>query len=170
MIGGPNGARAPQGLNDRAAGLSHATNYSADAMTVTDRILARHLAPVLRRNVLGCIWASVVAVVLVVAFLFLRSHFNWPRTGWLRVVPLLGGLLPACVILPIGWMMRRSLHRDWRESGGRLCAHCGYNVSALPPAGTCPECGKAYDIERDAAMWARSGLSPVHASDPRSVR
>lgn len=139
-------------------------------MNAIDRILARDLAPVLRRNALWCIWTSVAVVLLVIVFLCLRWYFNWPKHGWMRVLPLLGGLLPSCIILPIGWVMRRSVHREWLESGGRLCAHCGYNVSALAAAGICPECGQTYDIEKDGAMWAKSGMPRGHGQAPHSAR
>ncbi len=117
-----------------------------------------------------CIWASIVAVLLVIGFLFLRWYFNWPRTGWLRMVPLIGGLVPSCIIFPIGWLMRRSLYREWHGSDGRLCMYCGYNVSALAVAGTCPECGNAYDVERDGAVWAKSGLRRGHGKVAHSAR
>ncbi len=50
-------------------------------------------------------------------------------------------------------MRRRSIRRSLRESQGRLCTHCAYDVSKLAPSGTCPECGKPYDIEKDKVLW-----------------
>jgi len=89
-------------------------------------------------------------------------------TPWPKVLPLAAGLLPSCVIMPICAWRLRGLRRGWKASGGRLCPHCGYDVSSLAPAGRCPECGKGYDIDADLVMWRLAGLD--RESDRRSDR
>jgi hypothetical protein len=123
-----------------------------------DAISYRGTPPVLRTIYRRCFWASVVVVILTIAFIIVRDLQNWPRKSWAYYLPVIGGFLPGLVILPWGWWLRRRILRDWRISRGRLCTHCAYNVSALAPAGTCPECGNAYDSVADAATWSKVGL------------
>lgn len=108
---------------------------------------------------------SVLAVLATVAYILVRDALNWPHRGWFRWIPLALGLLPVGVILPIGHWYLRALRRDWQVSGGRLCTHCGYDVSALAAQGTCPECGEHYDVATDAAVWKRSGFTRVDEVD-----
>ncbi len=80
------------------------------------------------------------------------------------MIPLIG----ACAVVPITlglWITewrRRPIIAAWYKSGGHLCPACAYDVSRLAPAGSCPECGHAYDIERDTALWREIGLRRPH--------
>lgn len=49
-------------------------------------------------------------------------------------VPLWALALPAALLAAMLWHVRR-------PRPGR-CNHCGYNLSGLPPAAPCPECGR----------------------------
>ncbi|MEK6702477.1 MAG: hypothetical protein AABZ53_09450 [Planctomycetota bacterium] len=116
-------------------------------------------APVMRRVSMWCVALSSLVVLATIAYVVLRQALDWPRKGWSVWIPLATGALPMCVILPFGHWLLRGIRRDWEASDGRLCTDCGYNVSGLPPAGTCPECGHTYDIDRDLEVWKLSGLS-----------
>jgi hypothetical protein len=122
-------------------------------------ITYRQVPPVLRKIYVRCFWASVAAVLITIAFVIVRDVQNWPRKSWSFYLPVIGGFTPACIILPLGWWLRRRIVREWSISQGRLCTHCAYNISTLAAAGTCPECGGAYDTKADAATWAKAGLT-----------
>lgn len=47
-----------------------------------------------------------------------------------------------------------NLAKRVRESKGRLCPRCGYDLSGqAEDAGICPECGSAYDKRRLQELW-----------------
>lgn len=118
-------------------------------------------------------WTLVISVFMstaTVVFVIVRGPLGIPRSGVWRFVPLMMGMSPIVVVMPIGHWMLRGIRRDWHTAAGRLCTHCAYDVSDLAPAGTCPECGGAYDIAKDASIWAASGLQlqpPREANSPR---
>lgn len=114
--------------------------------------------PVLWRTSRWCLALSVACVVTAFGMLVYRSTLAPQRQAWHRYVIMTGGFLPAVLIYPIGYVIQRRTIRDWHVAGGRLCAHCGYDVSTLADPGTCPECGNTYDLEQDAPMWAEVGL------------
>jgi hypothetical protein len=62
------------------------------------------------------------------------------------------------LFLPMTWWFTRRLRREFREAGGRLCTHCGYNVGSLCPEGICPECGSRFDVAIDAQTWSKAGF------------
>ncbi len=86
------------------------------------------------------------------------ARFPWSGTIWAQVIPASLGLL-SCIVFPLQFQSRRHIRRAWRDSGGRLCTHCAYDLSALEPEGLCPECGRAYDVESDAILWKVVGLT-----------
>ena len=99
-----------------------------------------------------------------IAWVLLRGPMGVPRGvgGWGRFVYRYGGLVlvavPFFVIWP-WWLLRtRSIRRALLASEGRLCTHCAYDVSTIAPSGTCPECGKPYDIEKDKPLWEAVGV------------
>lgn len=125
------------------------------------------LPPVVRRAMGWWIGMSLVLAAIGGGWVVLRGPLGLPRQGAYRYVPLVAGLAPLVVVNP--WYAWRTawLRRALKASKGRLCTHCGYDVSALGVSGTCPECGGSYDIAADAALWAglARGRGAATASD-----
>ncbi len=92
--------------------------------------------------------ALVVAVGSVLAARYLR---HWPFIS--ALIPI-GIFLPQFVVMWILMVKTRKLRRIWRESGGRVCTHCGHNLAGLADLGVCPECGEAFDTHVDRTRWA----------------
>lgn len=111
------------------------------------------VAPVMRKGVRWWLATTILCCVLACVWLMLRGPLKLPRDGVYRFVPLAIALIPLLVVNPLYlWRtlwLRRALHR----SSGRLCTHCGYDVSTLAAQGTCPECGLGYDTEKDRPLW-----------------
>ena len=51
-----------------------------------------------------------------------------------------GALTLPLLILPIYWLWKRMLYRQWERSRVRVCKRCGYDLRAS--TGRCPECGE----------------------------
>jgi hypothetical protein len=103
------------------------------------------------------------------AWLVLGKRLGLPGGGAYRLVPIALGLAPFVVLLPFWhWRVRR-LRRALFASRFRLCTHCGYDVSTLSLAGTCPECGQPYDAARDVAIWAQQGAPYTEPRPPGFV-
>ena len=70
------------------------------------------------------------------------------------LVATLGVLMMAASIAlaAVGW--KRDVQRI-RNLRGRACPQCLYDLSHLPDAGACPECGTPYDMDRVLAQWLR---------------
>jgi len=113
--------------------------------------------PVMRRGLWWLLGLSTFMGLSAVAWVVLRGPLGVPRGFAYRYGALFLGLPPVVVLLP-WWLYRtRSIRQALLESEGRLCTHCAYNVSTLEPAGTCPECGKPYDIDKDKVLWEAVG-------------
>lgn len=92
-----------------------------------------------------------------IAWVILRKPLGVPRGFAYRYGALVLGLVPVVFVWPV-WLLRtRSIRRGLLESEGRLCTHCAYDVSTLAPSGTCPECGRDYDTEKDRPLWEAVG-------------
>jgi len=115
--------------------------------------------PVLWRTSRWCLVLACLSVSISIGTVILRRAGLAPRQSWQMPVITVFGLAPAVVIYPVGYLVQRRTVRDWHRARGRLCAHCGYDVSALDDPGTCPECGNSYDLEQDAPMWKEVGLT-----------
>lgn len=119
--------------------------------------------PVWTKTTRRWLTGNIVCIALGFVLLTLKIHGGamWSAFFW---IPLIG----ACAVIPItlgAWLTvrhRRQLVSAWYKSDGRLCPSCAYDVSPLSPTGTCPECGNAYDIDRDASMWREVGLRRPH--------
>lgn len=107
----------------------------------------------MRRGLWWLFGLSVFLVLAAVAWAILRRPLGVPRGFAYRYGSMVLGLVPVMVVWPWWYVRTRSIRRALLESEGRLCTHCAYDVSTLDPAGTCPECGKPYDIARDAPLW-----------------
>jgi len=113
--------------------------------------------PVMRRGLRWLIGLSTIFVLAPVVWVLLRGPLGIPRGFAYRYGALVMVAVPLVIIWPL-WMLRtRHIRRGLLESEGRLCTHCAYNVSSLPPSGTCPECGNLYDIETDKVLWEAVG-------------
>jgi hypothetical protein len=115
--------------------------------------------PVWSRPAIRAFSLATLCVVLAIGIAFLRGPLGWNKRGPARYATMALGFAPALVIFPYFHFSRRHIRRAWRDSGGRLCTHCAYDLSALEPEGICPECGRAYDIESDAMLWEVVGLT-----------
>jgi hypothetical protein len=111
----------------------------------------------MRRGLWWLLGLSAFFVVAAIVWVVVRKPLGVPRGFFYRFGALVFGWLPVCVVWPIWFLRTRHIRRAIIESGGRLCTHCAYNVSTVEPAGTCPECGKPYDIEKDKPLWEAVG-------------
>ncbi len=112
--------------------------------------------PVVRRWVYVWIGLSLIFSLAALAWLVLRRPLGLPRGGWYRLVPLVLAVMPVAVTA--WWLLRtRGLRRSVRATKGCLCTRCAYELTNLPPSGTCPECGHGYNVEADRVMWAALG-------------
>lgn len=130
------------------------------------------LPPVMRRSLYWWFVLTLVPVATAIAWVLLRGPLGLPRQGVFRFVPLMLGLMPLLVANP--WYLWRTawVRRALADSGGRLCTHCAYNLTGLPSAGRCPECGKHYDIAADAPLWQAmtrvTATAPPNPPEPRT--
>jgi hypothetical protein len=120
--------------------------------------LLAHPPPVVRRltfwSIAACLALSALAIFLVKG----REMMGFPRTPWYRALTIAVAVAPIVVVAPL-WARRViAIRRAVRASGWRLCRQCAYDVSALAPTGTCPECGHPYDTKTDAAYWESVGI------------
>lgn len=119
----------------------------------------------MRRGLWWLLGLSAVFVLAPIAWVMLRGPLGVPRGFAYRYGALLLVAIPFVVLWP-WWLLRtRSIRRALLESEGRLCTHCAYNVSALAPLGTCPECGKPYDVDTDKPLWESVGARFGDAGD-----
>lgn len=115
------------------------------------------VAPVVRRSAVLWLSSAALFMLLAVAWLVLRRPLGLPRGGFYRVLPLTLILVPWLVFLPLWhWRVRR-FRRALFAARFRLCTHCAYDLSSLPPTGICPECGHDYDAARDVVRWEQTG-------------
>jgi hypothetical protein len=62
----------------------------------------------------------------------------------------------ALFLILLFWAVRTGrLKARLRATGGLLCPKCGYEMKGLDEVARCPECGRPFDRERDAAYWRR---------------
>lgn len=114
--------------------------------------------PVMRRGVRWLLGLTGFFALAAVAWVVLRKPLGVPRGFAYRFGALVLVALPFVVVWP-WWILRtRHIRRTLLRSDGRLCTHCAYDVSTLGDAGTCPECGGAYDREKDRVLWEAVGV------------
>ncbi len=71
---------------------------------------------------------------------------------WMYVLPCV-----CCLLISATYWRAAAIRKSIRESTYELCTDCGYSLSGLPQHHSCPECGKAYDLEyvrRCLKAWA----------------
>ena len=115
--------------------------------------------PVLWRTSRWCLVLACLCVAGAFGTLLLRGTAFPKRQPWPRYAIMAFGFAPVLVIYPVGYLVQRRALREWHRTNGRLCARCGYDLTALADTGICPECGNPYDLEQDAALWADVGLT-----------
>ena len=113
--------------------------------------------------------AALVFVVAAIAWAVLRKLDIVPRTGLSRFVTPLLGAAPVVVFLPLWHWRTRHLRRALFASRFRLCTNCAYDLSALAPIGTCPECGETYDAVADVELWSLQGAPYTEPAPPGFV-
>jgi hypothetical protein len=127
----------------------------------------RFMPPVLSRGFWWIMGLTLVCVLLAQIWVASRDELGVPRGFIYRYAPFVA-VIPHAVFWPWWILRRRSIRRALRSSHGRLCTHCTYDVSKLAPSGTCPECGKPYDIARDAHLWNSFLGSNSCGADPQA--
>jgi hypothetical protein len=95
-----------------------------------------------------------------IALLFCAAALKW---GWLGPPgPGVGGRLNLIIGVTSAVMIAGQavaivnlirLRRRLRETRGRVCLKCGFDLRGLGEAGACPECGRPFDIPADRARW-----------------
>lgn len=113
--------------------------------------------PFLKRRVAWFIFGS-IAVGLVAPVVTLTLLGRVPMWAYITAVAIPGVLSGA-----IGGWFGVAVKREFQAAsrvGGRRCWNCGYVLEGLGEAGTCPECGKAYDLPGLRARWGldRDGI------------
>lgn len=92
------------------------------------------------------------------AIMVYRVHFGMRYVDWLLWTVLALGLASPFSFHAFQAWNRRALQRRLDAANGRLCIHCGYNLSALGDPGRCPECGNAYVLVQNARAWRAAGF------------
>lgn len=99
---------------------------------------------------------------LMMSAMFLHWPFELPvGTGWFTMyvvsTAIAGGMtiaVPAAwTIFMLTWESR--LMRQLRESGYRLCPHCGFPLATPDETTRCPECGTSCNMREVEAAWRR---------------
>jgi len=61
-------------------------------------------------------------------------------------------------LIVLGWVMW-SREIKWKRRAltarGRLCLHCGFNMTGLEDGQSCPECGSQYNEKESQSEWRR---------------
>ncbi len=121
--------------------------------------------PVMRRGVWWLLILSACFMLAPIVWVVFRGPLGVPRGFAHRYGALMLVAVPFVIIWPL-WMLRtRHIRRALVRSNGQLCTHCAYDVSSLPASGICPECGGAYDVEKDKPLWEAVGVSYGEAED-----
>ena len=113
--------------------------------------------PLVRRYQRRMAWAfgAYVFLVLPVYSLVLLKAGKLPGPSWLTS---LGFYMPIYITIGVGAITWRRIIRRVRAAGGYACSNCLYDVSSLPDAEGCPECGYPGNAERMRQQWRRSNV------------
>ena len=109
-----------------------------------------HPAPIRRAN-----HVAMLAIVVAIPFLATMLLYDL-RAGGPQIS---SGVYILMNVTMLGWIFvwkmeaRRAVARAQR-AGGLLCPQCTYDLRGSGEAGTCPECGRAYEQGAVRAQWA----------------
>jgi hypothetical protein len=119
----------------------------------------------LRRIAVATLLAIVVLIIGFGVWLAIVAH--WTRR---ELIGLFQMVLFCTIGLLVCWgistALERGRQRAFERAGGRLCTNCRYDLRGLGETGVCPECGKSFDIARDAEAWARAGFRGKPLTSP----
>lgn len=122
-----------------------------------------HIVPTSRRQSLRRIAVATLLaiVVLIIGFgVWFAIVAHWTRRELIGLFQMvLFWIIGLLVCWGVSTALARGRQRAFERAGGRLCTHCRYDLRGLGDTGLCPECGKPFDIARDAEAWARAGFS-----------
>lgn len=109
-------------------------------------------------------------IILIAASLVLSVTLAGSGVTVLGLPPFVLPLVPFLCFLTIMFTIQRRAYLFVKRvyvAKGRLCVYCTYDLSALKPKGTCPECGGPYDHHLNRAMWSNlHDLPPVPGQLP----
>jgi predicted RNA-binding Zn-ribbon protein involved in translation (DUF1610 family) len=117
------------------------------------------MPPVMRRGMYWFLCGTLVFVAIAVAIEVTRDVMGVRKTRWLTLLTVAVGWVPLLVLLPIWRWRTLGIRRLVRSSDYRVCIHCGYDLASLSENGTCPECGRPYEMEAVRDVWKRSGFA-----------
>lgn len=69
---------------------------------------------------------------------------------------ILGSLLAATITIAIWLSLNRRSKQFIQRINYRLCPRCRYDLTASPPDGACPECGRSYTEADLRSIWRRA--------------
>lgn len=124
------------------------------------------ILPVARRATWVWLCATTLCAALALAWILLRRPLGLPHAGVWRWLPLAMIASPFVIGVPLWYWRVRRLRRALFAARFRLCTHCAYDLSPMPPTGNCPECGHPYDAARDVLRWEQTGF-PYAEPRPR---
>jgi hypothetical protein len=118
------------------------------AMPTAVRRLLWWMALPLAVNIAGAVFYKLPAV---------QSAMFAPNV-WLSLGIPLACFAPVFVAFVGIWHGQRRIKRAVLAAHGRACIHCVHDLGGLGDTGTCPECGRAFDIAADQRSWARVNM------------
>ncbi len=124
------------------------------------------LPPILRRRYFRYGTLFVVLTVPCMLVLFGQVGMGGPRP-WRMFGPSVLAFSPFFITYTVASILRFRLRRAFLAAEGRLCTECGYDLRSSGDAGTCPECGVAFDTASDRRRWATAGFI---VSSPAAAR
>jgi len=72
----------------------------------------------------------------------------------------LAAMAPGILLVTL-WIVLRGYRRIKPAvvaASGRACVGCVHDLNGLGNSGTCPECGRAFDLAADQRSWSRARM------------
>ena len=128
-------------------------------MTSTRTEPAAPRPPALRRPELLVAAVFVCTALTAVAAPFVLRYV----APWISPLWALPGIPFAILTATFGaiWYTRRRTQRvkhAVQAAAGRACLACVYDLRGMGDTGSCPECGRRFDIAVDQSVWKRAGM------------